>query len=170
MRKVVAFITGTNHSLANCYPTEEQRQASREGEPSADFYESGTELYPPIIELFTMGCFAKKIVFREDASEFDRSIPYGRPLFARLLLGNGPIEELQAWPVQTDGGITNDQMAVAMSRLLLNRTSPFDQSDVSLLPFLSVWAIRVQLGGVSSAVVGTLVAKGYAHLTSFSLN
>ena len=166
-RKVVAFIAGTNHSLANCYPTKEQRYSSREGEPVAQYYQSGLELYPPIIELFTMGCFAKKISFPENFSEFDRSIPYGRPLFARLLLGDGMLDSSQKWPAEAKRSMTDDQMAVALSRLLLNRTSPFDQSSASLLPFLSVWSTRVQLGGVSSAVVETLVARGYAHLTGF---
>ena len=166
-RQVVAFIAGTNHSLANCYPTQAQRTSSRKGEDEKNYHTSGSELYEPLFELYTMGCLANKITVSADRSEFEKAIPYGRPLFARLLLGKEPLPpNARGWPLQMKRSISDDEMAIAATRLLLNHTSPFETAD-TLTPFASVWATRVQLSGVSTTLVETLVAKGYAHLTRF---
>ena len=160
--KTVAFFAGTNLNLANCYPPEEERRSSREGEATNDFYKAGKTPNPPLFELNTMGCLAKKINIDEGETEFVKSIPYGRPLFATLLFDE---DERHQWPVKMTHRIEDREMKIIATRLLLNTSDPFVNS--TLLPFASVWATRVQLGGVSTAVIQELVAKGYAHLTSF---
>ena len=49
-KKVIAFFAGTTTSLANCYPTEEQCESSREGESGERYFHSGTALYEPTSE------------------------------------------------------------------------------------------------------------------------
>ena len=160
--KTVAFFAGTSQNLANCYPPEEERRSSREGEPTSDFYKAGKTPNPPLFELNTMGCLAKKINIDEKETEFVKSIPYGRPLFATLLIDE---DAGLKWPVKMKRRIEDHEMKIIATRLLLNTSDPF--ANRTLLPFASVWATRVQLGGVSTAVIQELVAKGYAHLTSF---
>ena len=152
-RNVVAFIVGTNLSLVYCHPAEEQRRSSREGLAEGDYFASGNELHPPIFELYTMGCLAKKITISADQSEFVKSIPYGRPLFARMLLGEDELLPREGagtaeWPLHMKRTVSDSEMVVAATRLLLEQTSPFDSAE-TLLPFASVWATRVQLGGLS---------------------
>lgn len=162
-KDVVAFIAGTNTTLANCYPTEEQGKSSREGEVAGTHYMSGTALYEPMFALYTMGCFQNKIGFRKGATEFERAIPYGRPLFARLLFNE---DDGSAGDRVSMYKISDQDMAIIATRMLIGEIAPF-QKPGSSLPFASIWATRVQLGSVHAAVIDKLVAQSYAHLVSF---
>jgi hypothetical protein len=164
---VVALIAGTTTCLANCYPPAAKRASSREAENPVDDHESGPFLYGPIFDFFTMGCYAEKIVFPEKATEFERAVPYGRPLFARLLFAETDQVNTN-YPVEATSTLTDNELARIATRMLLGTTNPF-APDSRLLPFVSIWATRVQLGCTQAPVVDELVAKGYAHLTGFSI-
>jgi hypothetical protein len=163
---VVALLAGTTTCLANCYPPEAQRASSREGETHDTYYQSGNCLYGPIWELYTMGCYADKISFQQTATDFERAIPYGRPLFARLLFAETDPANT-TYPVLATLKLTDPELARIATRMLLGATRPFD-SEGRLVPFVSIWATRIQLGCTQASVVDELVAKGYAHLTNFS--
>jgi hypothetical protein len=163
---VVALLAGTSTRLANCYPPEAQRTSSRDGESLDAYHQSGKCLYGPICELYTMGCYAEKITFNQEATDFERAIPYGRPLFARVLFAETDQANTN-YPVQATSTLTDPELARIATRMLLGNTLPF-ASDGRLVPFVSIWATRIQLGCTQASVVDELVAKGYAHLTNFS--
>ena len=170
-QKIVAVFAGTSTTaLANCYPTAEERTSSRDGEPTADYRNAGYGLYDPIFELYTMGCFAGLILPSTSATEFERAIPYGRPLFARLLLleshADPGDDQCVAYPVQATKSLTNDDMAIILTRMLIDRTNPFQTTE--LAPTVSIWATRVQIGNTKEILANTLVSKGYAHLTTYN--
>jgi len=176
-QKIVAVFAGTTTSLANCYPTVEERKSSRNGEPEKNYIKSGYNLYDPIFELYTMGCFAGLILPQTTATEFEQAIPYGRPLFARLLLENHPdanpgagqcVDHTGTYPVQASKQLTNDDMAIILTRMLIDRTDPFQPSEPELFPIVSIWATRVQIGNTKEILADTLVSKGYAHLTTYT--
>jgi hypothetical protein len=169
-QQVIIFVAGTHTTLANCYPTDEERKSSREGESKEDYYDSGPFLYPPIYEFFTMGCFKNIIsVDNNEATEFVKALPYGRPLFARLLL-----PEVDSLSKQTSEHRlpatqrpTDEDVAIVATRLLLNTRDPFVAGQENSVA--SVWATRVQLSSVHMQLADALVAKAYAHLTDYKV-
>ena len=144
-KQCVALIaSSTNQSLANCCPDPEERKSSREGEPESDHWKSGDALHPPFFALFTMGCFVNEIAFSpQDAwSEFDKATPCGRPLFVRLLFPEKTDNPGGfCCPVDAKSCMSNDDLCIVTTRMLLNHTRPFDGHTTTLLPFASVWEL-----------------------------
>ena len=80
---VVAVFTGTAARLSNFYRKSVQQNFSRDG--PWPYYESGSELYSPFFKLHTIGIFDGPVRdVTTQPSDYSRSIPYGRPLFALM--------------------------------------------------------------------------------------
>jgi len=148
---IVAVLAGTNSALANFYPekvtvSESSRYLQKQ---KGNYYEEGSVPFPPFSCFRTTGCLSADPSFLEGDNEYERTIAYGRPLFAAM---------------NKEGKLTEDAHLRIASKILLGKTTALE-SD--LLHFYSVLATRIQMGPVSAISVSELVSKGYAHLTSF---
>jgi hypothetical protein len=86
----------------------------------------------------------KKIQVDPKESEYYKAIPYGRPLFARLIApltdkGNQTL----SGPVQATEKITDVDHGIILTRLLMNRTTDILKDDLAMLSLITT---RVQLG------------------------
>jgi len=169
--QTVAILLGTSGSIADLFPeTDEVTLVSRVGSPKRDdprYHSSGSLLFPPFIDLWTVGSLASRITFGGNATDYEKAIPYGRPLFARMLVSsNITINDTE---VEADASISEADHTRILHKLLISPESGEDLS-ANKLAHLSVLATRVQLGGVPVNVVSTLVARGYSHLIYFRQN
>jgi hypothetical protein len=139
---------GTSSALANFYQEPPEETNSRDPN-SNEYHEDGTGLYEPFFDICTIGRLRKKLNVIGD-SDYEKAIPYGRPLFAllhekRQLEGDSEFAILQRMLLSLGGGKWENSMPALLSNL----------------------ATRVQMGQTSSSIVSTLVSSGYANLTSF---
>jgi hypothetical protein len=150
-KKVVAVFTGTTSGLGNYYKDRPLHSGSSRN-PNSSYVDSGTELYEPFLDLCTTGIFAPRKRLEASSSsgtDFQRAVPYGRPLFALL---------------QQNNLLTEQAESAILKRMVLSETSWFDDD----LACLSILSTRVQIGQTSLSVASQLVKKGYANLTYFS--
>jgi hypothetical protein len=156
--KVAAVFAGTSSGLANFYRDDPVvSQSSRDTRTL--YFESGSKLFEPFFDLCTMGVFVKRTPSTPqpapadkndtDASDYDRAIPYGRPLFALM---------------KQDGKLTQDSEKVILQRMTLSESDDWFKNDQACL---SVLGTRVQMGQTSLSIASELVKKGYANLTYF---
>jgi hypothetical protein len=119
-----------------------------------NFYSRGMKTFKPFFTLTTMAVLKPKNNEIPNQSEYEKSIHYGRPLFAIM-------------HEQTD---LNEKIETILKRLLLDTGK--EGYDCTKHPdsMLSVLATRVQLGSTNLSVVSDLVAKGYANLTGVTNN
>jgi hypothetical protein len=145
---VVAVFAGTNSALANFYKEPEKTQNSRDPKV-IEYHDKGTKLYEPFFDICTIGCMAD-VALPKKPTDYERAIPYGRPLFA-LMYDRGELDRKR-------------EHAILQRMLLSQREGEWEKHKPALL---SVLATRVQMGQTSSSVVSTLVSMGYANLTYF---
>jgi len=83
---IVAVLAGTNSALANFYPekvtvSESSRYLQKQ---KGNYYEEGSVPLPPFSCFRTTGCLSADPSFLEGDNEYERTIAYGRPLFAAM--------------------------------------------------------------------------------------
>ena len=162
---VVAVLAGTTKSLVKLYPElDEETQASRAGDMK-DYYSTGSGLLPPFFDIWTMGCLSKWILVDQCKTDYEKAIPYGRPLFARLIAPIDPDKELEEEkaPTYASREISEEEHKQILLRMLLYKYDWWED----LMCHISLLATRVQLGSTHTAVIDKLVSKGYAHLIYF---
>ena len=149
-RYVVAVFAGTTSRLTNFYREMESSYSSRNFSQSSS-YRGGPKLYDPFYDLCTIGIFSMDIdddASASDKSEFERAIPFGRPLFA-MMQKQSLLDEV------AECGI--------LKRMLLGGKDWQKNNK----PCLSILATRVQMGQTSMDITSDLVAYGYANLTHY---
>jgi hypothetical protein len=155
LAQVVAVFAGTSSGLANFYrDIPAVTQNSRDSEST--YIESGPKLFEPFFDLCTMGLFVKRTqpqlvpADKNDAkeSDYDRAVPYGRPLFALL---------------KQQDDLTTEREGVILRRMTLSEPNWFENEQACL----SVLGTRVQMGQTSFSIASHLVKNGYANLTYF---
>jgi hypothetical protein len=132
---------------------QEETPSSRDLGERIEYYIRGSRTFDPFFTLTTMGVLQPT---REipNQSDYDKSICYGRPLFAKLHENN----ELET------------KLGSVIRRLLLDTGEKgFDWTKQSE-SCLSVLATRVQFGSTNLNVSSQLIEKGYAYLTGFTSN
>jgi hypothetical protein len=164
--QVVAVFTGTTSRLTYFYK-ETQQQVLKTSKQGTNHHESGNLLYDPFFHLCTVGLFANRS--SENAkSEYERAVPYGRPLFAEMLQNNQPLDTNAKDGVLSriqDNPLLDAKAEYAvLSRMLLNQEVTWN-NDVEIC--LSILGTRFQMGQTSAKVAAELVAKGYAVLSHY---
>jgi hypothetical protein len=156
--KVVAVFAGSTLQFAHI--AREPPDSKQWG----DYYMNGAERYPPFFKIHTMGCLlsssssSKRIrTSQEDdatttVSEFDESIPYGRPLFTKM--GEQRL-------------LNDDSQTDILTRLLLSHVEDWYERVDSCF---SVLATRIQMGQTSFNIASELVSRGYAVLQDLDMN
>jgi hypothetical protein len=149
-QKVVAVFAGSTLQFAHI--AREPPDCKQWG----DYWMNGADRYPPFFKLHTMGCLLPSSSRRRtgDATctEFDESIPYGRPLFCKMgeqrLLGE-------------------DSQIDILTKLLLSHVDHWwDRVDSCF----SVLATRIQMGQTSFNIASELVSRGYAVLQDLDMD
>jgi hypothetical protein len=128
-------------------------QPSRGLKDYKDYFSRGSKTFEPLFTLTTTAVL-KQMDQRRDQSEYGKSIPYGRPLFAKMH-ENDRLEQ---------------NIETILRRLLLDTGKECFQWRNEKKSWLSVLATRVQMGSTNLAVASNLVAKGYANLTGVYQN
>jgi hypothetical protein len=123
---------------------------SRDLKDKTDFYSRGLRTFEPFFTLTTIAVL-KQAEEIENQSDYDKSIRYGRPLFA----------------IMHEKGILEEKIETILRRLLLDTGKEgFDWTEhTESWLTVSVLATRVQMGSTNLSVVSKLVARGYAYLT-----
>ena len=157
---MIGVFSGTSSAIVNyTVKTDLSKDEDLQGEkPSRDadeniFYSRGVKSFKPFFTLTTMAVL-KPENKNENQSEYEKSIHYGRPLFA-IMQSNGELEE---------------KMETILRRLLLSTGKQGFGWTEHPESWLSVLATRVQMGSTNINVVSDLVAKGYANLTGVTSN
>jgi hypothetical protein len=149
-KQIAAIFTGTNAKLVNFY--EEPRESKISRDTSVGLYhEDGARMYDAFYRLHTIGC--KRYPFRSDASEYDNSVQFGRPLFS-VLHAKGKLD-----PVA--------HQRILERMLFLQDTDPSEEWSIEAC--MNVISTRVQMGRTTFAVASNLLAKAYANLINLSV-
>ena len=150
--RISMVFAGTSSALANFYPESEVESGnSRFVDLAANinYYTEGEESYLPFYQLTTFGCLSVEGTrFCERPTEYERAIPYGRPLFEAMY---------------REGELEKNLGQVAFKMTLGRGRAWKDDSKV----WMSILGSRIQIGRTSSAAVSELVSKGYAYLSDF---
>jgi Bacterial TniB protein len=147
---VAAVFAGTNSSLANFYNEPPLISGSSRGPAEATFFNCALKQYKPLYDLCTVGC-CKDHGSTPRETDFDKAVPYGRPLFTLMQRK----DSLKA------------AMPAILKRMLLSQSPSQWTSNIPAL--LSILATRFQMGQTAASIVSTLVSNGYGNLTSFTL-
>ncbi len=152
-QRVVAVFAGTTPALANFYAGLPESSSSRD--PANIYYKTGKYLYEPFWNLCTIGLFPETTNPAYDAtatarSDYERAVPYGRPLFAVL---------------QKKGKLTDQTEFNVLRKMLLGQTTSWSDDVKSCLSILST---RLQMGRTSVTLASDLVANGYAVLSHYA--
>ena len=147
--QVVAVFAGTTSQLANFFREDTPTNFSRNTE--VDCYSGGKQLYPPFFDLCTIGIFATSeplAITSNGETDYDKAIPYGRPLFALIH--------------------KERELNVEKERNILWRMLLSDQNwSKNRKAWLSILGTRAQMGQTSLEVTSDLISKGYANLTYY---
>lgn len=150
-KEVVAVFTGTTSRLTNFYADPPDESTSRD--PDGIYYQTGTSLYRPFWNLCTIGLFPKKSDKAECQdiflTDYDRAVPYGRPLFA-ILQKENKLNEMTEYNV--------------LRKMLLGPIQDWSKDSKACL---SILGTRLQMGQTSVTLASNLVAKGYAVLSHY---
>jgi hypothetical protein len=156
---VIAVFSGTTSALSNysistdAYDDDLVKiSPSRDGD-DASMYPRGSRTFDPFFTLTTMAVL-KPTNNSSTNSEYEKSIPYGRPLFAKM----------------HEKRVLEGKIGSILDRLLLGATQAQLVGGEMIESRLSVLATRVQMGSTRIDVVSKLVAKGYANLTGVTAN
>jgi hypothetical protein len=149
-KQVVAVFTGTTSRLTNFYAEPRSSKTSRDA--SLPYYTKGDLLYDPFYDLYTIGIFADDPSMPSGETEYDRAVPYGRPLFALL---------------QRQKELTDPTLINILDRMLLNSAS--NPWETNLASFVSILGTRIQMGPTSVLLSSELLSRGYAMLTHYAV-
>ena len=86
-KQVVAVFTGTSTGLTNYYRDPPNSRFSRNISASDNYYLIGQKLHDPFFAIHSMGCFKNNNEKQDQTgniTEYEESIPLGRPLFATM--------------------------------------------------------------------------------------
>ncbi|CAB9505287.1 expressed unknown protein [Seminavis robusta] len=144
--KVVAVFAGSTLQFAHI------EREPPESKHWGEYWMDGSERYPPFFQLHTMGCLLKKHrQNKADNTEFDESVAYGRPLFAKM----------------GERRLLHDESQVdILKRLVLSHEEDWRKRADSCF---SVLATRVQMGQTSFNIASELVSRGYAVLQNLDM-
>jgi hypothetical protein len=148
--QVVAVFAGTTSRLANLCREDQPSIFSQDARMNLD--SGGKQLYPPFFDLCTIGIFVTSdplAIIPNGTTDYDKAIPYGRPLFAL-------IHQKRELNLQSEANI--------LWRMLLSDTNWRNNRRA----WLNILGTRVQMGQTSLEVTSDLISKGYANLTSFA--
>jgi hypothetical protein len=147
---VAAVFAGTDSALANFYNEPPCTFSYSRGPTSAvKFFNCVWKQYKPLYDLCTVGCCYKDHGSTPSETDFDKAVPYGRPLFT-LMHGKD---------------ILKAAMPAILKRMLLSQSPAQWTSNIPAV--LSILATRFQMGQTEASIASTLVSKGYGNLTSF---
>jgi hypothetical protein len=157
----IAVFSGTSSSILNYSVLTdllednmlEKVSPSRDPYNDERFYPRGFKTFEPFFTLTTIAVLNPK----EDIpnqSDYNKSILYGRPLFAKM----------------HQQGQLEPNIETILKRLLLYTGEEGFAWSKKNESWLSVLATRVQMGSTTVNVVSRLVAKGYANLTGVAGN
>jgi hypothetical protein len=154
--KCVAVFAGTTSGLSNYYPDRNLVSLLASRDFKRMFLPRGKELPLPFYQTSTIGCYLP-IKLAEDSdtgayTEYDRAVPYGRPLFAVLAAAK-------------DNSNLANRLGIVLGRMLLFKPKSWEKAEDSCL---SILATRVQMGQTSTKTASRLVSRGYANLVGFS--
>ena len=172
-KRIVAVFAGTTAKLANFYHEEKKATNSRNIDSGHD--ETGTRLVPPFCEITTigLGVLTRMAKTKTDTqnkndndqsneaskvTEYDISIPYGRPLFHFL---------------QQDNQLDEGRHSAILKRMLVpssNKNLGWEKWYTTDNVCFSILGTRVQMGQVSFNLASDVVALGYANLVHMSTN
>jgi hypothetical protein len=158
---VIAVFSGTSSAILNySIKTDllkdselEKISPSRGLEDEQFFYSRGSRTFEPFFTLTTMAVLKPKEEI-PNQSDYEKSIRYGRPLFAKMHEKN----ELE------------EKIETILRRLLLDTGKDGFEWTQHTQSLLSVLATRVQMGSTNISVVSSLVARGYANLVGVTTN
>jgi hypothetical protein len=146
-----AILKYTNWKMDYALEELQKLRSSRDPPVKKISYSKGSRVFEPFITLTTMAVM-KPTSEIPCQSEYEQSIRYGRPLFAKLHEHRELEQKLQT----------------IFKRLLLDTgKDAFDWSK-NLESWFSVLATRVQLGPTNKDMTSQLVDKGYANLTGLT--
>jgi len=147
-QKVVAVFAGTTLAFANI------PRAPPESDDWGEYYMDGSHKYPPFFEFHTMGCLLTKIRVKRvhpHQAEYDESVGYGRPLFAKM----------------GERGLLDEESQVdILRRLVLSNVNDWWRRVDACF---SVLATRVQMGQTTINIAAQLVSRGYAILMDLDI-
>lgn len=154
--KCVAIFAGTTSGLSNYYPDKSLVSLLASRDFKRIFLPRGKQLPLPFYQTSTIGCFLpmQSVQDSDTASltEYDRAVPYGRPLFALLATAK-------------DDNNLESRLGIVLGRMLLFKSKSWQNAEDSCL---SILATRVQMGQTSTQTASRLVSRGYANLVGFS--
>ena len=156
--QVVAVFAGTNLRFATMFDFGPDERLKHLGYTSRDapgmqrvYHDRGKVLYPPFYQTTTMGSCLPLLEEAEKEngaafSEYERAVYYGRPLFAHMSKENR----------------LDDNLIVVLRRMVLGHPDKEHKWRESLLAWISLLPIRVQMGQTTVALASDLVAESYA--------
>jgi hypothetical protein len=161
---VIAVFSGTSSAILNytvkthllkdddLKPVSPPRD-SQSNQNDLYYYFRGSKTFEPFFTLTTMAVLKPKKEIQY-LSDYDKSIRYGRPLFAKM----------------HENEVLDEKLETVLRRLLLHTGEEGFDLTQHAESWLSVVATRVQMGCIKLDVVSKLVSKGYANLTGVSSN
>jgi hypothetical protein len=158
---LIAVFSGTSSAILKYtdwkkdYMLEEmpEERSSRDAFVEPMSYSKGSRFFEPFITLTTMAMLESTAEVPRQ-SEYERSLRYGRPLFAKMH------EKKELEP----------KLETILRRLLLDTWKDgFDWSK-EMESWLSVLATRVQMGSTNKDVASQMVDKGFAYFTELTHN
>jgi hypothetical protein len=161
---VIAVFSGTSSAILNytvktdllkdddLKPVSPSRD-SQSNQNDLYYYFRGSKTFEPFFTLTTMAVLKPKKEIQY-LSDYDKSIRYGRPLFAKM----------------HENEVLDEKLETVLRRLLLHTGEEGFDLTQHAESWLSVVATRVQMGCIKLDVVSKLVSKGYANLTGVSSN
>jgi hypothetical protein len=148
---VAAVFAGTDSALANFYNEPPFSPGYSRGPTSAvKFFNCVWKQYKPLYDLCTVGCCYKDHGSMPSETDFDKAVPYGRPLFTLMHRKD----------------ILKAAMPAILKRMLLSQSPA--QWTRNIPAVLSILATRFQMGQTAASIASTLVNKGYGNFTSFT--
>jgi hypothetical protein len=121
------------------------------------FKPPGERLPVPFHQTTTIGCCLRTTKSNREsataATDYDRAVPYGRPLFAKM----------------AEHFHLENRMCIILGRMLLSNVISYGEKWTDTPEScLSILATRVQMGQTSMKTATELVSGGYVNLTGFS--
>eukprot|EP00980_Cylindrotheca_fusiformis_P011622 scaffold2747_cov104-Cylindrotheca_fusiformis.AAC.12 len=155
-QRVVAVFTGTSgghRELDRLAESPDTFSREVQNKDQGKYYRRGSKMFKEFFSMTTIGCLRKHTTVPGDPpSEYAKSIPYGRPLFASM---------------QNGGRLGQKAMsAIAERMLLISDASDWTMEGSSKDSWISILGTRVQMGRTSIDISSSLVAHGYANLVS----
>ena len=159
---VVAVFAGTSSRFSNfLFETDEQLKnfvyPSRVSpEKERNYHEKGRRLYLPYFRTTTIGACLRYLEEAEEKngatfSEYERSVYYGRPLFA-LMAKESKLDE---------------SLGMVLRKMLCLSLADNGNWKDSRVASISLLSTRIQMGQVTAELASSLVGYGYANFCGF---